>query len=174
MKAARRLLKTEYPNKVFLSCQAQSINLWIKDILKIDQAKSILEKGKEVVHYFRNYQISLATLHQLQLEKYEHTIALVLTIDTRWESAFYCIDHILQTKAALRSILAEEIEINKDIVLNLSNESFWKNLKDLYNLLKPFVIFINQLESDEPFLSSAFVKLQKLESEIKNNAIISK
>ena len=108
------------------------------------------------------------------MEKYRHTIALVLTIDTRWGSAFYCIDHILQTKAALRSILAEEIEINEDIVLNLSNESFWKNLKDLHNLLKPFVIFINQLESDEPFLSSAFVKLQKLESEIKNNAIIPK
>ncbi len=74
----------------------------------------------------------------------------------------------------MQSILAEEIEINEDIVLNFSNESFWKNLKDLHNLLKSFVIFINQLESDEPFLSLAFVKLQKLESEIKNNAIISK
>jgi len=58
------------------------------------------------------------------LEKYGHTIALVLTIDTQWRSAFYCIDHIFQTKAALRSILAEEIEINEDIILNLSNESF--------------------------------------------------
>jgi len=83
MKAAWRILKTEYPNKVFLGCWAHGINLWIKDILKIDWAKSILEKGKEVVHYFRNHQIPLATLHWFQLEKYRHTIALVLTIDTR-------------------------------------------------------------------------------------------
>jgi len=74
----------------------------------------------------------------------------------------------------LQSVLAEEIEINENIALSLSSKSFWRNLNDLYNLLKPFVVFINQLESDEPFLLSAFVKLQELESETKNNTIILK
>ncbi|CAG8521653.1 5703_t:CDS:2 [Funneliformis caledonium] len=156
-------------------CQSLSTTLLDQEyILKIDWAKSILEKGKEVIQYFRNHQIPLATLYQLQLEKYGRIIALVLIIDIRWKSAFYYIDHILQTKAALQSILGEEIEINKNIVLNLSSESFWKDLKDLHNLLKPFVIFINQLKSDKLFLSLAFVKLRELESEIKNNAIIPK
>ncbi len=74
----------------------------------------------------------------------------------------------------MQSVLAEEIEINENIALSLSSKSFWRNLNDLYNLLKPFVVFINQLESDEPFLSSAFVKLRELESETKNNTIILK
>ncbi len=60
MKAVWRILKTKYPNKVFLSCWVNDINLQIKVILKIDQANSI----------------------QFQLEKYGHIITLVLTIDT--------------------------------------------------------------------------------------------
>ncbi|CAG8520085.1 17864_t:CDS:2, partial [Funneliformis caledonium] len=97
---------------------AQDIKLTIEqaDINKFAAAKSILEKGKEVVQYFRNHQIPLATLHWLQLEKY---------------------------RPALQSILAEEIEINENIILNLSSETFVK-LRELESEIKNNTIIPKQ------------------------------
>ena len=34
MKAAWRILKEKYPDKIFLGCWAHGINLWVKDIIK--------------------------------------------------------------------------------------------------------------------------------------------
>jgi hypothetical protein len=113
MKAAWRILNNKYPKKVFLGCWAHGIHLWVKDILKIDWATNLLDKSKEIVNYFNSHLIPLAILRQLQIEKYGHKISLVKMVETRWGSAFYCIDHLLQTKGAIRSTIIEDnIEIN--------------------------------------------------------------
>ncbi|CAG8813584.1 27945_t:CDS:2 [Gigaspora margarita] len=170
MKAAWRILKNQYPTKVFLGCWAHGINLWIKDILKLDWPKNVLETSKEIINYFRNHNIPLAALRRLQIEKYGHIISLVQTVDTRWGSAFYCMDHLLQTKNAIRSLLIEEsIGISPNIKIHLMNDLFWQNLKYLRNFLEPFVKFIHELEGDVPLLSAVFLKLRQLETTIRNN-----
>ncbi|CAG8794482.1 12809_t:CDS:1, partial [Gigaspora rosea] len=170
MKAAWHILKNKYPTKVFLECWAHGINLWIKDILKLDWPKNVLETSKEIINYFRNHNIPLAALRRLQIEKYGHIISLVQTVDTRWGSAFYCMDHLLQTKNAIRSLLIEEsIGISPNIKIHLMNNLFWQNLKHLRNFLEPFVKFIHELEGDVPLLSAAFLKLRQLETTIRNN-----
>ncbi|CAG8751801.1 21071_t:CDS:2 [Gigaspora rosea] len=169
MKAAWRILKNQYPTKVFLGCWAHGINLWIKDILKLDWPKNVLETSKEIINYFRNHNIPLAAL-RLQIEKYGHIISLVQTVDTCWGSAFYCMDHLLQTKNAIRSLLIEEsIGISPNIKIHLMNDLFWQNLKHLRNFLEPFVKFIHELEGDVPLLSAAFLKLRQLETTIRDN-----
>ncbi|CAG8835399.1 27303_t:CDS:2, partial [Gigaspora margarita] len=136
MKAAWRILKNQYPTKVFLGCWAHGINLWIKDILKLDWPKSILDTSKEIINYFRNHNIPLAAL------------------------PFYCMDHLLQTKNAIHSLLIEEsIGINPNIKIHLMNDLFWQDLKHLRNFLELFVKFIHELEGD----------LCQLETTIRNN-----
>ncbi|CAG8510928.1 1505_t:CDS:2, partial [Scutellospora calospora] len=157
MKAAWCILKNQYPSK-------------IKDIMKLDWPKSILATSKDIINYFRNHNILLVALRRLQIEKYRHIIALVQMVDTRWGSAFYCMDHLLQTKNAIHSLLIEEsIEISSDIKIHLMNDLFWQNLKHLCNYLEPFVKFIYELESDVPLLSAVFFKLHQLETTIRNN-----
>ncbi|CAG8793384.1 36465_t:CDS:2, partial [Gigaspora margarita] len=153
MKAAWRILKNQYPTKVFLGCWAHGINLWIKDILKLDWPKTALRR--------------------LQIEKYGHIISLVQTVDTRWGSAFYCMDHLLQTKNAIRSLLIEEsIGISPSIKIHLMNDFFGQDLRHLRDFLEPFVKFIHELEGDVPLLSVAFFKLRQLETKIRNNNYI--
>ncbi|CAG8722094.1 39957_t:CDS:2 [Gigaspora margarita] len=64
MKAAWHILKNQYLTKVFLECWAHGINLWIKDILKLDWPKNVLETSKEIINYFRNHNIPLAALQE--------------------------------------------------------------------------------------------------------------
>ncbi|CAG8693710.1 6978_t:CDS:2, partial [Racocetra fulgida] len=56
------------------------------DILKIKYAKTILERCKEIISYFKSHHIILAALRRLQVEKYGKQIALILIIETRWEN----------------------------------------------------------------------------------------
>ncbi len=143
MRASWRLLKAKYHSKVFLGCWAHGINLWIKDITKIEWVHTIFNNSKELTIWFRRHQIPLATLHQLQEKEYGKKITLALPVDTHWGSSFYCIDSLLQTKKAMRGLLAEDhLEIDEAIRHNINNNSFWNNLQHLRNFLNPFVKFI--------------------------------
>src|SRR5260364_116257 len=83
-------------------------------------------------------------------------------------------DHLLQTKNAIRSLLIKEsIGISPNIKNHLMNDLFWQNLKHLHNFLEPFVKFIHELEGDVPLLSAAFLKLRQLETTIRNNDCVS-
>ncbi|CAG8798715.1 26141_t:CDS:2 [Dentiscutata erythropus] len=104
---------------------------------------------------------------------YHCLIALVLTVDTRWTSTFECLDHVLQTQAAIYAILTEDgIELDENIKAIIVDYTVWADIKKLRNFLEPFIIFIRQLESDEPYLSSAYKILQDLKKKIINNVQI--
>ncbi|CAG8850091.1 14967_t:CDS:2, partial [Gigaspora margarita] len=108
--------------------------------------KNVLETSKKIINYFRNYNIPLAAFCHLQIEKYEHIISLVQTVDTQ-----------------------ESIEISPNIKIHLMNDLFWQNLKHLRNFLEPFVKFIHELEGDVPLLFVGFLKLCQLKTTIYNN-----
>ncbi|CAG8747850.1 4985_t:CDS:2, partial [Racocetra fulgida] len=140
------ILTDNEENRIFpgFKCQYQTTIKW---------AKSILEKCKEIISYFRSHQTILAALRRLQIEKYGQQIALVSIIETQWGSAFECMDHLLRTKLAIKSILAEDnLRIDSQIQILIINDSFWKDLKYLCDLLKPFLMFIHLLEQDNPLL----------------------
>ncbi|CAB5295631.1 unnamed protein product [Rhizophagus irregularis] len=83
MKAAWRILKEKYPNKIFLGCWTHGINLWVKDIIKHNWANEILNMAKKLSLYFRNHQIPLAALRRIQKDKYRKEIGLNLPVETR-------------------------------------------------------------------------------------------
>ncbi|CAG8470521.1 2632_t:CDS:2 [Scutellospora calospora] len=113
--------------------EAHAINLWIKDILKIKWAKTILEKCKGIVSYFKSYQTILATLRP-----------------------------------------KDNLRIDSHIQILIINDSFWKDLKYLCDLLKPFLMFIHLLEQDNPLLSVVYIKLLDIKAGIHKNQQVSK
>jgi hAT family C-terminal dimerisation region len=85
-------------------------------------------------------------------------------------SVFECLDHILKTKIAMKALLAEEnIVLNQEIKNHIIDDNFWEELKTLCDFLELFINFIQKLEGDEPYLSSAFVTLRGIESNITLN-----
>ncbi len=128
--------------------------------MKHKWTNDILEKAKHLALYFHNHQIPLATLRRIQKEKYGYEIALTLTVETRWMSVFECLDHILKTKIAMKALLAEEnIVLNQEIKNHIIDNNFWEELKTLCDFLELFINFIQKLEEDEPYFSSAFITL---------------
>src|SRR6266540_6229251 len=106
----------------------------------------------------------------LEKAKHGYEIALTLIVKTRWMSVFECLDHILKTKIAIKVLLAEEnIVLNQEIKNHIIDDNFWKELKTLCDFLEFFINFIQKLEGDEPYLSSAFVTLRGIESNITLN-----
>ena len=163
MKAAWKILKQKYPQKIFLGCWAHGIHLWMKDLLSIEWTKNMLEKAKKLSIYFRNHQVILATLRRLQKEKYGKEIALILPCETRWGSSFSCIDHLLRTKSAIRSTIAEDhLCLDGETKLLITSDTFWSNLENFQNFLEPFSICIKKLEGDESLLSTAYLEYQQL------------
>ncbi|CAG8807640.1 26293_t:CDS:2, partial [Gigaspora margarita] len=62
IKATWHILKNQYPTKVFLRCWAHGINLWIKDILKLDWPKNtynFFSTNKESIGISSNIKIHL-------------------------------------------------------------------------------------------------------------------
>ena len=85
-------------------------------------------------------------------------------------SVFKCLDHILKTKIVMKALLAKEnIILNQEIKNHIIDDNFWKEFKTLCDFLKLFINFIQKLEGDEPYLSSAFVTLREIESNITLN-----
>ncbi|CAG8503512.1 10064_t:CDS:2 [Dentiscutata erythropus] len=156
-------------NKITQDEQEELASLLVRGIYSSSVSFNIVEND-DIKAFFKKASI----LRWLQIEKYRHFILLVSTVSTRWGLAFYCLDYLLQTKNAIRSILVEDnIEINYNIKLLIMDDQFWQDLKILHDFLEPFVCLINELEGDSPLLSVAFFKLRQLEISICNNTCVS-
>uniref|UniRef100_U9THR3 Uncharacterized protein n=1 Tax=Rhizophagus irregularis (strain DAOM 181602 / DAOM 197198 / MUCL 43194) TaxID=747089 RepID=U9THR3_RHIID len=58
--------------------------------------------AKKLSLYFRNHQIPLAALRRIQKDKYRKEIGLNLPVETRWLSAYQCLDIFVAYRLDLR------------------------------------------------------------------------
>lgn len=145
------------------------MNLWLKDILELDWTKNIMQIAKSIINYFRSHQVLLAILRRLQKEKYGACVTLLLPGVTRWGSAYYCLTNLLKTKTAIQNSIHEEFQIREEIKQQIINFEFWKDAKVLCDFFEPFIKFINQLQSDQPRLSTAYIQLKLIENCVLQN-----
>lgn len=168
MKAAWKILEKKYPLIIFFGCLAHGINLLIGDIMKIEWAKTILEKAKKIVIFFHNHIIPTAILKKYQREKYGSNYkSLKLSVKTRWYSAAKCLDSVYKNQLALSLTFTEifsnnSIEIDNEIKVYIYDENFWNELKSLLNLLEQLAIGISLFESDTPKLSEFYEWYDKI------------
>ena len=55
MKVAWKIIEEKYSNIVCLECNSHIINFLIKDILKINEIKVVVNNTKIIVNYFRSH-----------------------------------------------------------------------------------------------------------------------
>ncbi|GBB95763.1 hypothetical protein RclHR1_26090003 [Rhizophagus clarus] len=162
--AARKRLRVQYRAIVFLPCFAYQINLYIGEIFKVSSnLKTTSEQALKIAAYFKNAnnKYFIGQFQDIQKEIYGKYIQPVVFGDTRWNSYFNCCASINFTKNALRSLTAkfepstrrriskDPLEISRDIYNIIMNESFWKSLVTLEQLLAPYCRILNILQTDK-------------------------
>ncbi|GBC53195.2 ribonuclease H-like domain-containing protein [Rhizophagus irregularis DAOM 181602=DAOM 197198] len=101
--AARKRLRLQYRDKIFLPCFAHQMNLCIGDIFKESSSLSDAAEGAiSLITFFSRSKVWLGRLQNEQAAIYKVHIALVTSATTRWNSYYYCFASLLKTKGALR------------------------------------------------------------------------
>ncbi|XP_052855779.1 LOW QUALITY PROTEIN: E3 SUMO-protein ligase ZBED1-like [Drosophila gunungcola] len=105
-----------------IPCFAHSINLTVQDCLASEKIKPILEKCKRIVTFFKSSTIAYAKFREAQeCER------------PRWNSAYYMVERILNTKVAIASVL-----LNTPKGLRPLTSDEISILEDLKEILSPF------------------------------------
>lgn len=86
----------------FIRCDSLGIQLLIKDILKIDECKSIHAEAQLVVKAFRKAPLQYARLRKYQIQGYGEARSLVLSIITRWGTQYRLFVSLECSKAAIK------------------------------------------------------------------------
>ncbi|CAB4376572.1 unnamed protein product [Rhizophagus irregularis] len=162
--AARRQMRVEYKDKIFLPCMAHQMNLVFGDIFKESvKYKEISTKAIRIVSFFHMASYFAGNLKDEQMLIYNKIIALTRPGDTRWNSYYFCFHSLLKTEAALKSLVAKYSPqranlrnattstykfLPADIVQIVNDHSFWSILFELQNLLLPLCGFLNKLQKD--------------------------
>lgn len=122
-------------------CFAHSINLIVQSGL--EEMKSILNKVKAIVEYFKRSTYALSRLNEIQTRGGYSVLKLKQDCPTRWNSTYDMVDRILKIKEPVLSTLAI---INND--LNTITFDEWNVLKVLCQLLKIFYDVTNEISSE--------------------------
>src|SRR6266498_5900162 len=101
IKAAWKIIKGKYSNIICLGCNSYIINLLIRDILKINEIKVVVNNAKMIVNYFRSHIQAAAKLKHIQIENYNKKILLVLLALIRWGTHFSCFQSLQKSRIAL-------------------------------------------------------------------------
>nr|XP_043069576.1 zinc finger BED domain-containing protein 4-like [Drosophila bipectinata] len=108
-----------------ISCYAHTINLLVQDLLKLPCVSGMLLKCKRTVSFFKSSNIANAKFKKEQ--GVSKPYSLVQEVPTRWNSALFMIQRILETNESISKVLlktpkslppftADEITLLKELV----------------------------------------------------------
>ncbi|CAG8710295.1 13722_t:CDS:2 [Dentiscutata erythropus] len=136
-------------------------------LCKTNKSSNINKKQKllKLDNFTKQDQIELETLLAHIFYTSGASFSIVKNVDFQ---AF------LKKASVIYAIVANNsAEINKNIKAIIIDYTFWTDLKNLCNFLKPFIVFIKQLEGDELYLSSVYKTLQELKNKFMTNLQVS-
>ncbi|GBC04385.1 hypothetical protein RclHR1_05650013 [Rhizophagus clarus] len=169
---AQYRLRLEYPHIVFLLCFAHQCQLAICDIFKESPSlKNASFKAITIAAYFKsgNNSYFIDKLRDIQKELYKKYYSIMVPCETRWNSHYYCFKSLVRSKQALRNLAIQherpqsapaeaststsnntnEIYLNKDICKILLDNNWWDTIEALQEILLPYCVVLNKLQSDK-------------------------
>ena len=133
----------------FVPCDSHGIQLLIKDLLHVPYYEKVLSKVTNIITAFRASPKQLALLRQVQVECYGKTIALVLSVITRWGTQAQAIESVYKNKEALKAFIQlPEGNIKDSLVMIIRDRMFWVQVEELRDLIRPISILQQASESD--------------------------
>lgn len=100
----------------------------VKDGLKNDEVKIIIEKIRQIVSHFRRSNISNDKLMKYQVNMGNTPLKLILEVATRWNSSFYMLERFVKLEESIKTTLAI---IEKEKPLPIFTAVEWKIVKEL-------------------------------------------
>lgn len=120
-------------NWKYFGCFAHTLNLIVKDALKIVEISNIVHKVKQIVSHFKKSYKSNEKLMSYQKNAGQEPLKLLQDVETRWNSSLYMLQRFVQLEDAVKATIAL---IDKELPLITQKE--WIIIKHLCTILKPF------------------------------------
>ncbi|THU86616.1 hypothetical protein K435DRAFT_868115 [Dendrothele bispora CBS 962.96] len=173
----RRLLCGVFPWIIVLDCWAHQFILVVGDVLKLKLPLiKVVDHALETIKCFLSHSIAVGLLNEQQKKAdFPVILMLILPVLMRWTTHYLALDCLLTLKEPLQQLVLRSTPGAKPkakcVVKILSQESFWKDIKVLRDLLKPFAIATNAAQSDRCQLDTILLLLGYL-YHIHNNSHI--
>src|SRR5271156_5195983 len=99
------LLRTteQMKHAIYVPCDSHSLQLLIKDLLKLPEFEDTAKLANKIVAYFNRAPKQYAIFHEQQIKEYGTQKALILSGITRWGTQFNMVNSLLRSKQALRN-----------------------------------------------------------------------
>jgi hypothetical protein len=173
-----QLLLLDYPHLIRLPCCAHVLQLCVKKILEIDGIKESISFMELILNTFKRNTSCMQKLRSLQLSsanpypsqltceaaedvtisdpQNDHSplqvYSLLRPTDTRWSSSLFAAERILKLKDYIKIIANNSIPQ----MLEIGNEEMWGKLNNLVQILKPFQISTDVMQSDSANLYAVY------------------
>lgn len=134
------------------------MNLCVGDIFKnLNTLLAVAEQAIHLVSFFHRSTFFLGRLRSEQAFLYKSYVSFVSPNCTRWNSHYLYFASIIKSCAALKNLATRIEEEDSDdlkdfprnILFNISDNEWWKNLTQLKVLLEPYMVSLNKLQRDK-------------------------
>jgi hypothetical protein len=145
MKLTAKLLNLEW-----FGCFPHTVNLVVKDGLKISQCVALLSSIRTTVSYFKRSSKAMARLHDVQRQLNLPLHRLIRDCETRWSSTYDMIARYIEQFPAIQLVCSEEAFLHPTLsAVDL------QELKKLRDLLKPFAEITTLMSSETNVTASS-------------------
>jgi hypothetical protein len=145
MKLTAKLLNLEW-----FGCFLHTVNLVVKDGLKISQCVALLSSIRTTVSYFKRSSKAMARLHDVQRQLNLPLHRLIRDCETRWSSTYDMIARYIEQFPAIQLVCSEEAFLHPTLsAVDL------QELKKLRDLLKPFAEITTLMSSETNVTASS-------------------
>ncbi|XP_011707595.1 PREDICTED: uncharacterized protein LOC105462588 [Wasmannia auropunctata] len=157
MKAAWKIVRTEFPHIFTIGCGAHGLNLLAKDLMKIPFLNTIRNQARKVIKLKRK-RLFYAVFKNEQTRLYgKNAKSLKLSNPTRFSGDALMFESLLSNKTALQAtVISDKLngnDIDSSVKSEILSDNFWKDCSIALQLLKPIAKAIGVLESNSAFLS---------------------
>jgi Protein of unknown function (DUF 659)/hAT family C-terminal dimerisation region len=147
---------------LFVPCNSHSIQLLIKDLLKIPRFKDVLHKAQTIVKAFKKAPLQYARLREIQIQAYSQPRSLVLSVITRWGTQYRLLDSVFNNKDALRryAVTYEQLPTSQRLKQSaldaIMDWDFWSELEPMREFLFPIDEALKMSESGKANIGQVF------------------
>ncbi|XP_041980965.1 uncharacterized protein LOC121734420 [Aricia agestis] len=156
MKATWRMVEAEYEHIFAVGCASHTLNLLLRDIVKIQKIKDCIDIVTKIIKYIKKRHVELTYFEKIQTEKYgNNKKTLKLTGQTRSGGNYITMmESLLCNREALKAtVTCQEINFDRELTQHILTEDLWISVNALHNILKPIFVATTNLESNEALLS---------------------
>lgn len=140
-----------------LPCFAHTINLIVSNSLQeVPEISAILQRCKNIVSYFHKSCKATDKLTAIQSRLNIDNHKLIQDVETRWNSAFYMLQRIIEQEEAIRTTLC--LLSRNDLTISCEDLEI---IKGIVEMLAPFEAVTREISADQYISGSKIIPLSR-------------